>query len=606
MSYFDDASLVLIPSGYKASKVYSVKPTDGSGDLTFTRSNDTATRVASNGLIEKVRTNLAQRSDAFDNAYWIKSASSVTANATTNPLDGATNADKLIESATTASHFIYNSTITPAAVNHTYSLYAKAAERTSIQLVSFNGSTDATGVFNLSTGAVTSQTNGIARIESVGSGWYRCSITHTNAYVASANDYWGQIFLVDGSGNTNYAGNGTSGLFIFGAQFEVSDFGATPYIPTTTAAVSVGPVSGLPRLDYLNSTCPKLLLEPQRTNNAPYSEEFNVNTFWAPTNCSITANNSTSPSGALNADTFTTTSTTTECQIRGGFAGITTVPGNVYTVSIYAKKGTANFLRIRNLFVENGTTSGNAWFNLNTGTVGTVESSQTASIVNAGNGWYRCILTATVGTTLTAPFIDIGFSDAQTFFPTSSVNGFLWGAQVELGSYASSYIPTLAASVTRGADACVKTGISSLIGQTQGTIFAEINVAKLLGIQSRYILVISDNTANNRIYIAFSGSSSNILRARIFSGGVQQASINTGTISSLGTYKLALAYNNNDAVLYMNGAQIGTDTSVTIPACSQLNVCTNQAGANPFDDGINQALLFPTRLTNAQLAELTT
>jgi hypothetical protein len=59
MSYFDDASLVMIPSGYKTSKVYSVKPTDGTGDLAFTRSNDTATRVGPDGLIEKVRTNVA-------------------------------------------------------------------------------------------------------------------------------------------------------------------------------------------------------------------------------------------------------------------------------------------------------------------------------------------------------------------------------------------------------------------------------------------------------------------------------------------------------------------------------------------------------------------
>ena len=101
MSYFDDASLVMIPSGYKTSKVYSVKPTDGSGDLTFSRSNDTATRVNSAGLIEKVRTNVIPYSQAFDNALWIKDrngtgiAPSVTANNATAP-DGTLTADTIV------------------------------------------------------------------------------------------------------------------------------------------------------------------------------------------------------------------------------------------------------------------------------------------------------------------------------------------------------------------------------------------------------------------------------------------------------------------------------------------------------------------------------
>jgi hypothetical protein len=209
--------------------------------------------------------------------------------------------------------------------------------------------------------------------------------------------------------------------------------------------------------------------------------------------------------------------------------------------------------------------------------------------------------TAPASTTHGTPTIGFALTIGTTYDFTIRIAA----PQMELGAYATTFIPTTTAAVTRLADTCSLTGASSVIGQTAGTIFAEINLAKLLGIQSRYILVISDNTANNRIYIAFSGSSSNILRARIFSAGVQQMSIDTATISSLGKYKLALAYNNNDAVLYVNGVQIGTDTSVTIPACSQLNVCTNQAGASPFDDGINQAALYTTRLSNTELQAIT-
>ncbi len=98
MSFYSDASLVMIPSGYKTSKVYSAVPTDGSGDLSFSRSNDTATRVGPDGLIEKVRTNLVLQSQTFDNASWNKTTDgqvTITANAAAAP-DGTTTAEKMI------------------------------------------------------------------------------------------------------------------------------------------------------------------------------------------------------------------------------------------------------------------------------------------------------------------------------------------------------------------------------------------------------------------------------------------------------------------------------------------------------------------------------
>ena len=104
MSFYSDASLVMIPSGYKTSKVYCAKPTDGTGDLAFTRSNDTATRVGPDGLIEKVRTNVALYSEQFDNAVYTKSQASVTANATTAP-NGTTTAAKW--EATDSDPYIY-------------------------------------------------------------------------------------------------------------------------------------------------------------------------------------------------------------------------------------------------------------------------------------------------------------------------------------------------------------------------------------------------------------------------------------------------------------------------------------------------------------------
>jgi hypothetical protein len=171
-------------------------------------------------------------------------------------------------------------------------------------------------------------------------------------------------------------------------------------------------------------------LEKQSTNLLTYSEDF-TQTAWDASNLTITANDATSPDGTQNAEKFTTLSTSAENQARQGTFSILGNVGSSYTTSVYAKKGTANYLRIRNLFVQNGDTLGNAWFNLNTGAVGTVQSSQTASIQNMGNGWYRCILTGVVGSSNNYNFVDIGFSDGETNIPTTSVNGYVWGAQLE-------------------------------------------------------------------------------------------------------------------------------------------------------------------------------
>ena len=593
MSTYDDASLVMIPSGYKTGTVFSQKPMSTDGQLTFTRSNDTATRVASNGLIEKVRTNLVLQSETFETT-WSPQIVTISANATTAP-NGTLTADKLVAAVgagTSVQHRVDQTTTSAIGVN-TFSVYGKKSEIDIIQLrIGVNGAG-----FDLTSGTTGGAAAGVtSSILNAGNGWYRCSITFTSV---AANEIVRINLATTLSPPSSFIGDGVSGAFIWGAQLETGDI-ATDYIPTTTAAVSVGPVANVPRLDYLGSTCPRLLLEPQRTNLMTFSEQFD-NAAYSKLNTTVTSNATTSPTGYQDADKIIANTTNGVHNVSQSFSiGSSTA----YTASIYAKKGEYSGLRI------NFTSSANTFVsvNLNTGVIQSFGGSiyLSSSITSVGNDWYRVtmsflppIVSSSLNFIIENPVGTVSFAGDNT----SGI--FLWGAQLEVGSYPTSYIPTLAASVTRGADACSKTGISSLIGQTQGTIFAEINVAKLLGIQSRYILVISDNTANNRIYIAFSGSSSNILRARIFSSGVQQASIDTGTISSLGTYKLALAYNNNDAVLYVNGVQIGTDTSVTIPACSQLNVCANQAGASPFDDGINQALLFKTRLSNSELASLT-
>ena len=528
-------------------------------DIDFANSTAAGTYTDSTGVIRKAPYNLAQYSEMFADAYWTSLSANVSVSSNVVSAPNGTNTADLIVAAAITSNVIYvrNSLTLPSTGIYTFSVYAKKQNQNTIGLRSLISGT----LINYDLDAETS-TGGF--IENVGGGWFRIGFSYTAASTSES------IYIYP-LGTGTRTGNGVDGVYVWGAQL-VEGTEALPYFPTTTRL-------NVPRIDYRNadgslSTVGRLLLEPQRTNVLTYSDQFD-NAIWTKGSTTVTANTDISPDGIQNADRMTIVDSTSR------ISQALSLGAGTYTISVYVR-------------VISTTTAGIVRLN------STVDSVSTNFFFTPTSQWARYTTTVTAATGFTA--IALRGTSPGGFVGTLAV----WGFQVETGAYPTTYIPTTTAAVTRNADVASKTGVSSWIGQTQGTIFAEINVAKLLGIQSRYILVISDNTANNRIYIAFSGASSNVLRARIFTGGVLQASIDTGTISSLGTYKLAFAYNNNDAVLYVNGVQIGTDTSVTVPACSKLNVCTNQAGANPFDDGVTQSMLFLTRLTNSQLQSLTT
>jgi len=407
-----------------------------------------------------------------------------------------------------------------------------------------------------------------------------------------------QASLIIGDGNWAVKSGSLLGYTMFNEQFypqEITASRATTATRVDENGLIVTSSIGIARIDYSTGEA-ALLVEPQRTNAARWSEQFE-DVLWQKIASNITANSTTSPSGNLNADKFFCDTSNTDHRIR---LGSSIAAGSTVTFSCYAKKAEFKYFRL-------GTNSGgtnSVLFDLESGTVVSSSGGAIGSIVALQNGWYRCITTAIVGTVLDSYILDNSLNQVYLGDGTSGV--YIWGAQLESGSYATSYIPTTSTSVTRNADVTSKTGVSSLIGQTEGTIYAEIKVSKLLGAVSRYIFHLSDGTANNRIYMAFSGASSNILRGRIFSGGTLQCTIDSSTITSNGTYKLALAYKNNDITFYINGVQIGVNTSATIPTGSRVDVGNNYAGASQFSDGISAASIRGTRLTNTQLATLTT
>jgi hypothetical protein len=554
MSFFEDASLVLIPSAYKDQKVYSVKPTDGTGDLTFSRASG-ATRVASNGLIEKVRTNLLLQSNTFNAAAWVSAGPGATVTSGQSDPDSGNSAWLLSKSGTTGR---IEQNITTAANEQTFSISAKKGTANFITINVYDGTTNNVVYFNLNTGVVGSQSNGVGSIVSLGSGWFRCSVTSTNLSASGVIE----LYISDTDASVTGA---TGNIFIYESQFENGV--ATDYIATTTAAVSVGPVSGLPRLDYLGSTCPRLLLEPQRTNVIQFSDGLVVAQAF---NGTLTKNNITSPDGYVNASLFTPT--------PNANAGITTTTITTsaisYTFSIYLKGSVAGqkvrfFGDLQNVTEFTLTTSFARYTTTFTGAVG-------AQSFYIGAGAY--------------------------ISPVQNNPFYLYGCQLEEGAYATSYIPTLGASVTRVADAASKTGISSLIGQTEGTLFLDFNLQTT---NQDFVIgqIYNSSTPANSIY--FYITSANVIEAFVDNGG-NQARIIPPSASAQGNYKLAIGYKANDFVYYINGVQIGTDTSGTVPTCNSVNLI-DYVGTPVYMEksAINQYLLFTTRLSNAQLAELT-
>ena len=581
-TFFDSASLALIPSGVKESKVYSIKPTDGSGDLAFSRSNDTATRVNSSLLLEKVRTNLVLQSETFDNAYWTKqSGSSVTANSVANPINGAITADTLTV-ATTTNSGLYGSGTNSG--NFTQSIYAKKNTIDFLYFVNPAG-TALAAWFNLANGTVGQVTVGYsANIESVGNGWYRCSIRNT---ATQANNYF-QIGLSSTDGSDTPAAAGSA--YIFGAQSELSDFGATDYIATTSAAVSVGPVANLPRLDYTDSTCPKLLLEPQRVNLALYSEQAD-NGYWGKYQSTITANDTTSPDGYTNADKIVSTAANAINVINRTFSSVS---GGSQAISLFVKAGTSSIVYLQ---IHDGTSVFISDYDLSNSTTSNTSAGATAKIEAYAGGWYRCSLTAT--TLAGTHYMDYGIRSTAI-----GQYAYIFGMQFEsLSSYATSYINTLGAAVTRGADACSKTGISSLIGQTEGTLCGEFTYSRDDG-GTRRLLSLTDGGTTNRITTYVDNNDK--ISIYIVNSSSEQVDIRGLAALVVGTtYKYAIAYKLNDVKVYVNGVEDGSDTSATIPSCSQLYV-GSENGNSPSYFNWNQVLLFPTRLTNAELATLTT
>lgn len=548
----DQASLVLIPSGYKEDIVYCPKPTDGSGDLTFTRASD-GTRVNSAGLVEVCPWNLALWSEDFSNAIWDKNSSAVliTTNDTTAP-NGTLTADKVENnpsSANTPWMLQYFDALV-GGQTYTYSIYAKATTSATKRIAIWNNSSSWT-YQNIS---VTTE-------------WQRFEFT----FVANASATQWAIGLEFNGAETAY--------YIWGAQLN-SGSTAKPYFPTTDRL-------NVPRLTYENG-CPSLLLEPQRTNDIFPSEDFSGYSGSAAT---ISTNQAISPDGTQNADLIYPA-------VSGNFAGKYQNVGATTTgvVSCFVKQAGKRYAII-------GTDNNSTYtciFDLQTASVVYEATNYTGSIEALSNGWYRILAVYTSSTAASYPFIGVADNSSGSVVIDGTNGLYIWGFQYERNAtYATSYIPTTSSSVTRVADAAYKTGISSLIGGTSGTVFFDITTNPVLSSASykQFCYYFDASAAQSYMYL----NSVNKLSTNINWGSFVY---NTPLVANT-RYKVALVYAPNDFALYVNGVSVATASSGTPKDNVDLTI-GQYSGTEMCEFVFNQYAHFPSRLTNTELAALTT
>lgn len=351
----------------------------------------------------------------------------------------------------------------------------------------------------------------------------------------------------------------------------------------------------VPRIDYLNSTCPSILLEPQKTNVQTWSEDFS-NAVYLKVGASVTTNAIVAPDGTTTADKLIE-------DTSNGFhtADIFQPPVGAgdYTISVFVKAAERTKFQILGFYAL----TGNVDFDLTAGTATTFAPAKNGKIENYGNGWFRCQATFADLTGAAAQILlnILNDSGASNYVGNGTSGLYLWGAQLE-PIYATSYIPTQAAAITRNADTIIKTGITSLIGQTEGTMFIDTNIDHISTQINEPVLLYARGTSVIFIEITSIG----VIYAGFNDGSSFTCLITAAVGLQNGRHKFAFAYKNNDFVLYLDGVQIGTDTSGLVSGT--LTSFGFQYDVTQYigKQNVNASGLWKTRLTNSELAELTT
>ena len=392
--------------------------------------------------------------------------------------------------------------------------------------------------------------------------------------------------------NTLNLGNGdwaTKENSLLGYNSESGNYKPLPFDFTRASSATVvnkaglieTAANGVPRIDFLGNTKGALKLEPQRTNRIPNSEDGST---WALNNITLS-----SLSGGLNKNYYQITSLGNTGRfdvVRNNWVNLT---AGTYTASVFAKKGTCDEI-ILTTRANFSSQSAYGVFNLTSGTV-VSDNGVVGSIEPYSDGWYRCAITFTNSGSYT-DFASFAFG--FNFNSSSTDTLFVASPQSEIGSYATSYIPTQGSAVTRVVDSCSQTVPDGIIGQTEGVVYIDfLSVNNFDGNGGNLFEIKEDN--NNRISIYFSNGTPRLFGIEDASGVFNQAlSLTTGSVC-----KLAIKYNSTSTKVFINGSLSHTLNGINNIAFSDYSFLPN----NNID--YNEIKLYNTALTDAELIALT-
>jgi hypothetical protein len=562
----------------------------------------TYTRASTASFYNGVTTAMAEQnlflySQDLTNGYWNKNNTTVTGNVSAAP-DGTTTSNLLAETTGNNDHRLALISAMPftSGLSYTYSIYAKvgtgATAPSSIQIYAGAFVSNFYVNFNISTGTVGTSNGFTGTITSVGSGWYRLTATAT-ATTTTSTTVIGVVFNNNNNSATyvpSYTGATTSDVFLWGAQLEQRS-AVTAYTATTTQAITnyipvlQSAASGVARFDNNPTTGESLglLIEESRTNICLYSSDFS-NAAYNLVNATVAVNTDIAPDGTLTADTLTGTAS------FGRIYQSVNYTAGAWTFSIYVKKKSSSSV-FAIAFSETGAGDEVSW-NINTGVVASQGANvSSATITDVGLYWRVTATSTRTATTGKELRIFAGYG--------TNINPVIWGAQLEAGAFATSYIPTVASQVTRAADAASMTGtnFSSWYNQGEGTLFSNSITPDTA---AAFIITITDGTGNNQINTV-SGAAG---------GGAFQVGVNGTLVVNTGTRQLnsktAGAYKVNDFSVSTNGSAVSTDADGILPIVNRLDFGRRSDTTSFNINGtIKKFAYYPIRLSNTNLVALT-